>query len=947
MAEGIKYCRNCGKQINRDAKFCRYCGYQFQMQQENKPAANICPKCGNENAAGAKFCRYCGNPLSTAGRPQRQAAPASSASPAARQKKDAVLNRPAGEPLRKQPAKKTAKRALCLVLALAVTAFALFKYPGFLVKKPGESRPAQTAQSAAANEAAAPASAATAVQADSLTGNDPNSIIVEEDNYRVTSDWKTEEVVSGTLTEDRPSISKDGVSLTVREGLLEEDSAVRIQKSAETVDYVADGVTVPMTMYDFSVDGIKSDTLVDLEIPFEKPEGGEVGAGYYDPETGTILPVHYDYDEYRGVITIHTTHLSTFCGFPVKDENTRNCMLPYLSSGDLISMFYAQDDRSLKQHTEIFEKSATAGDSIEIAAEMADSLGTGSLILGTVQSAADVVGGIEGALSAANGGGSTIMLNSQSTIGEMLNTWRGLGGGYGGQVNNNAKLVSIDDKLKSTYPGELVSNIGKGLNVMNTLCSCVKIFNHAMKGDSTAAAWESSQLAFDRVMAVIGEHGTPALGVYMTGVSLFAYALNEFYTEARQGRKEVYMKAYNKYYEKGGNGYRSSPQWMKVIKEILRNGGGADEVQAEIDRYCREFWVIADDFGIDYLENVMTEDEKIAWGAAGQAGLNDSVKKEISDTKKAELVPVIQNVMRILTMKNEEEALERYMKQYETTRRLLNQIITLEIIDGSKEEGQNSSYEGCIVRFKELKEKVTDAQNWETALKADGKCYIQFRLLAHMMVNAGTTLEVVRKNGDEEEIVLEQEFKLDVPRTKIVLDLPKAEEENSEFKTFSVRFVPDWTYMGYKEGSPGARDEYFIQYVWGQLGNGTVTLKDGVYHIDVSTAGQSYENFTVQELYLKGDAEDRGAEHPISAGYTVVQSWERPDQGIRYEYTFTFKSVNRCTFVYDYEHDGGIWMCSGDYQAAYRDYSMKDGHLVREEISDVMNNSMTVCAYFE
>ncbi len=934
MGEGIKYCRRCGKQLNIDAKFCRYCGNQFaSTNQTAAPGFRSCRNCGKEVPAGAKFCRYCGCPFEQI----QSIRPASAAPvhPAAWQKQNTV---------KKQPAKKNLKIAAGLVAALAVIVFALFLIPEILVKKPNGNKPVQTAQNAAANQAPA---ATADVQGDSFTGNDPDSIIVEEDNYRVTSDWKTEEVVSGTLTEDRPSISKDGVSLTVREGLLEEDSAVRIQKSAETVDYVADGVTVPMTMYDFSVDGIKSDTLVDLEIPFEKPEGGEVGAGYYDPETGTILPVHYDYDEYRGVITIHTTHLSTFCGFPVKDEKTRNCMLPYLSSGDLISMFYAQDDRSLKQHTEILEKSATAGDSIEIAAEMADSLGTGSLILGTVQSAADVVGGIEGALKATDGAGTTIMLNSQSTIGEMMNTWRGMGGGYGGQVNNNAKLVSIDDKLKSTYPGELVSNIGKGLNALNTLCSCVKIFNHAMKGDSTAAAWESSQLAFDRVMAVIGEHGTPALGVYMTGVSLFAYALNEFYTEAREGRKQVYMKAYNKYYEKGGNGYRSSPQWMKVIKEILRNGGGADEVKAEIDRYCREFWVIADDFGIDYLENVMTDDEKIAWGAAGQAGLNDSVKKEISDTKKAELIPVIENVMRILTMKNEEEALERYMKQYETIRRQMNQIITLEIIDGSKEEEKNSSYEGCIVRFKELKEKVTDAQDWEAALKADGKCYIQFRLLAHMMVNAGTTLEVVRKNGDEEEIVLEQEFKLDVPRTKIVLDLPKAEEENSEFKTFSVRFVPDWTYMGYKEGSPGARDEYFIQYVWGQLGNGTVTLKDGVYHIDVSTAGQTYENFTVQELYLKGDAEDRGAEHPISAGYTVVQSWERPDQGIRYEYTFTFKSVNRCTFVYDYEHDGGIWMCSGDYQAAYRDYSMKDGHLVREEISDVMNNSMTVCAYFE
>ena len=60
MADGIKYCRQCGKQLNIDAKFCRYCGYQFEALQEVKAAVNLCPQCGKDNAAGAKFCRHCG-----------------------------------------------------------------------------------------------------------------------------------------------------------------------------------------------------------------------------------------------------------------------------------------------------------------------------------------------------------------------------------------------------------------------------------------------------------------------------------------------------------------------------------------------------------------------------------------------------------------------------------------------------------------------------------------------------------------------------------------------------------------------------------------------------------------------------------------------------------------------------------------------------------------------
>ncbi|MCR5092604.1 MAG: zinc ribbon domain-containing protein [Lachnospiraceae bacterium] len=45
MAQQMKYCRNCGKQIDANAKFCRYCGYRFEgaaqpagrAQQSQKP----------------------------------------------------------------------------------------------------------------------------------------------------------------------------------------------------------------------------------------------------------------------------------------------------------------------------------------------------------------------------------------------------------------------------------------------------------------------------------------------------------------------------------------------------------------------------------------------------------------------------------------------------------------------------------------------------------------------------------------------------------------------------------------------------------------------------------------------------------------------------------------------------------------------------------------------
>ena len=75
----MKYCRNCGQQISRNAKFCKFCGYQFEVQQEPAaPAMKYCGSCGKENAADAAFCRYCGQPIQQDAAAQQRPAAASS-----------------------------------------------------------------------------------------------------------------------------------------------------------------------------------------------------------------------------------------------------------------------------------------------------------------------------------------------------------------------------------------------------------------------------------------------------------------------------------------------------------------------------------------------------------------------------------------------------------------------------------------------------------------------------------------------------------------------------------------------------------------------------------------------------------------------------------------------------------------------------------------------------
>ncbi|WP_029232471.1 zinc-ribbon domain-containing protein [Butyrivibrio sp. VCB2006] len=603
----------------------------------------------------------------------------------------------------------------------------------------------------------------------------------EEDitNYTVIDNLTPEVVAFGTLTEDSLSIvSSDGASMTIDPCFLDKDTKAEILRVPGTVDYRVGDYTVPLTLYEFHAEGISDDTYMTLEIPIQKTIDGDIGAGYYDASTGTIWPVNFEYDETKQVVRIRATHLSGYCGFPIDNPGTRKAMLGFMDHGDGLERLMGSGNSDLIKDVEMLEKSVNAGDSWEAADSLVNELDEWSTHIGTVASGLEVVGDIEEGLSLSDGAGKTIVKNSYGTVGEIMNTMWGKSGSwgtskrYGGPVT----VTEIEDKLKSTYPADTIKKIGKGMNIMSTSISIYKILEHGRKGDTKAAVWESVKLSFDKVMSAVGNKiSLPSMGVYLIGVSLFAYALDTIYSDVIEGRKQVYMKAYTEYYDsrETDGGYRSAAKWRQIFTEIMKSGGGMKEVDEEIDKYVNQFWVHANQFDSSYLVNIMTEDEKAAWGVSGQGGLNKEIKEEISRNYKAELKPYIKNILRVMNEKNEDEVLETYMAQYESLRREMNQVISLKIIDGTKEEGKDSDYAGCIVRFKGLKGKVTDPKSWETILDSKGQGEIKVTFLAHMLVNAGTTLEVVQIDHDKETIVLEQSFKMKLPNNRIILEFPE------------------------------------------------------------------------------------------------------------------------------------------------------------------------------
>ena len=716
----------------------------------------FCPQCGNRLENNVKFCPNCGVKLNitTHTVPNRPSVSVTQVTPefTANRTQKFVDNKQKG--MQYQSAQITDNRkgkkkhflpivAFIMVIVLIITAF--FK-PGFLLKKHipgGDYISSNDAQFFGERD----------FDNDASAENDPyyNFRIVDEDYTISIDDYVLLPVAQETLGSDNNIIFGEGVSLSLEPGFLDEDHMGYISKSEGTVNCDFGGVEVPLTIVDCKIDGITSDSMIYVNMPLKLNDNEIAGAGYIDEE-GVMHPIPHYYDWETGILTIYTTHLSKYCGFPVNNERMSNAMLAYIFADDMVS---DGENADLNQMIEYMEATQMAGSDLSMAMDIANGLSNGGFVAGNLVSAAGLY---EGAVSTvAEGAGDFIFTKGNiGTVGEIMNTnWGKAGTWMPGEHKYGPALQasSINDKFASKYPSAFLEKAGMTLNRLNLGVAAIKLGNTIANSGwrSEKAAGEASRTAIDTALMLLSESaelGSYGLNVYMIGISVLEYALDTFYTEATEGREKVYFSAYQKYYQNKGTdgGYRSAADWLKIFKDIINNGGGQKEMEVEIDRYVNEFWQMADRMGPEYLDSLMTDDDRVALGAVAQGGLNDELRKKISDDYKSTLYETMPNILRVLSMQRRTELLEKYQQEYDNFVMQMNQTVTVRVCSDYSGMGP-SMYEGCVVRFKDINGKVDDPLKWQTTLNSEGEGAIRFTFLGHLMTNAGTILGGL-KDGD-------------------------------------------------------------------------------------------------------------------------------------------------------------------------------------------------------
>lgn len=729
----MKYCINCGSRISEGASFCTECGTVLKAAPKNQY-----PDMNPQN-------HYSGAGLQ---RPQNRTAEFIANRELQKQAEKASDNNTKG--------KKPVGLVLAVVLVLAFV-FTAFIKPGFLREKeePDKKKEFQVIE------------------------------LTPEKKEKEKISMVT--VAEGIIDEAHNSISGESVTLSVNPYFIDEGRKATISKASSKVKYDLDGTEVMLSLVDCKVEGISSGSLISISMPLKCDSTESACAGYMD-ENGVMHPIPHYYDSEAGMLTITTTHLSKYCGFTVKNDRMSNATLAYVFADE---MFAAYDNIELDQAVAYIEAIRTAESDFCMNQDISEGLSNGLFVTGNMVSAAGLYEGMFSTV--AEGAGTTIFSKGTiGTVGEIMNSnWGRAGTWLPGEMKYGPKLkeVSITDRFASKYPSSFLEKTGKLLNRINLAVSVFSIGQTVLKEglQSDKAASAATTTLIDTALFLLGEDvnlSSYGLNAYLLGVSLFEYTLNEFYTTATEGREQVYVKAYQKYYSnKGTDGaYRSSADWIRVFRKIIDDGGSSSDITAEIDRYVNEFWVKADEMGPEYLDSIMTEDDMVALGAAAQGGLNEALRQKISRSYKQTLYELMPDIFRVMSMQRQAELMEKCQADYDKYIRQMNQTVTVSISSDYSGNGK-SGYEGCIVRFKDIAGKVEDPKKWQTTLNSEGSGSIRFTFLGHLMVNAGTTVEVVRTDGDREKILqtLDFVFKTDnsgtYPRLYAVLQLHEDSEE--------------------------------------------------------------------------------------------------------------------------------------------------------------------------
>ncbi len=452
-----------------------------------------------------------------------------------------------------------------------------------------------------------------------------------------------------------------------------------------------------------------------ITIPMTPAAGREVGAAYYNEESGEWEPVCFERDNTSGDITITTNHLSTYAIFEVAHVNTKDVILNVFKEAPVI---YALNEASKK----LFNIMSSPDPDFEMAWEFKNDMAFW-------QSA-----GLDVFFNAANG--SLGAINGYKPFAEEL------------------------------------ENAVTAMGYLGTALSILDVARADLRGDDigVAAGTLSSILNF-ATGQMASAIGTPIMSVSMAGVAAIGIALNKFGETVSKSKLDFYRLAYGIYYSKEGY-YRSATDWYNYFYPAFEKGGMTENrlnayIEQSVRNYCYKFWEDDDERAFCIAE---AEDRAKSLGISTWSYETESLRQQISDEYYSELMNgILVSVFQAIRNHQKVEAYNRYVSAAKGVAALVNRQIELRIWDNSWKEGEKSKYEGWTVRFSYIPSSIGKKDDWQVTLNEHGRGSIgYFTEYALILNDMPTRLTLIDPDGKE---VADYPFTIADKRGKQIVDI--------------------------------------------------------------------------------------------------------------------------------------------------------------------------------
>ncbi|NLZ54584.1 MAG: hypothetical protein GX892_15870 [Thermoanaerobacteraceae bacterium] len=419
----------------------------------------------------------------------------------------------------------------------------------------------------------------------------------------------------------------------------------------------------------------------------------------------------------------------------------------------------------------------------------------------------------------------------------------------------------------SSYVPTFSEGLKDNVTRFGYLLTGIEVVDAFMNDDKPGAVWKMFDAAvgfnMDKITSL---SGTASMAAGLFSVGLINYALNQFISTALQGRTDMYERAYNLYYKEKG---RSTAEWVHLIRVMVETGKDPEEtgmaISAEIKRYVNQFW--EDELTVaEYGKDANPE----AWSSGSLGGLNDSIKKEISDYSQMTIERIVNNILHRIQTENKINMQAEMRKELFAFQKKMNSIVTITVKD-SKAENEPSYFSGAVLRFTELPSSIEDPEKWECKITEKGAARIQFRVLAHLLAGGPRKMEIVKKSGDKEDVMIRFNAKFSLPESKLDLaDLyPKSDYPKniggtytvSMYNTTTEKTIDDLTLnvTVTQEVSDGCYADFYLE------NNGSVYLNGNYF----------YRYATGKVNYALGDMSFSGDENNVSFKFDAYDNQKK------------------------------------------------------------------------